>query len=94
MRILLADDDPVSRRILTAMVVGLGHDAVVAQDGAEAWTRFQAESLDIVITDWMMPELDGLELTRRIRAMPKPRYTYVVLLTALEGRARYLDGMD
>jgi len=94
MKILFVDDDPVSRRILTAMVVGLGHDAVVAQDGAEAWTRFQAESLDIVITDWMMPELDGLELTRRIRAMPKPRYTYVVLLTALEGRARYLDGMD
>jgi len=94
MRVLLADDDPVSRRILTAMVVGLGHEAVVAQDGAEAWTRFQAEPLDVVITDWMMPELDGLVLTRRIRAMAKPRYTYVLILTALEGRARYLDGMD
>ncbi|MEO8633770.1 MAG: response regulator [Gemmatimonadales bacterium] len=94
MRILLADDDPVSRRILTAVLVGLGHEAVPAHDGADAWARFQAESLDIVITDWMMPEVDGLELTRRIRAMPKARYTYVLLLTALQGRARYLEGMD
>lgn len=88
------DDDPVARRILTAMLVGLGHEAVPATDGAEAWERFQADPLDIVITDWMMPKIDGIELTRRIRAMPKARYTYVLLLTALEGRARYLDGMD
>ena len=87
------DDDPVARRILTAMLVGLGHEAVPATDGAEAWERFQVDPLDIVITDWMMPKIDGLELTRRVRAMPKARYTYVLLLTALEGRARYLDGM-
>lgn len=94
MRVLLVDDDPVARRILTAMLVGLGHEAVPATDGAEAWERFQADPLDIVITDWMMPKIDGLELTRRVRAMPKARYTYVLLLTALEGRARYLDGMN
>ena len=87
------DDDPVARRILTAMLVGLGHEAVPATDGAEAWERFQVDPLDIVITVWMMPKIDGLELTRRVRAMPKARYTYVLLLTALEGRARYLDGM-
>ena len=94
MRVLVADDDPVSRRILTAVLVGLGHEAVPASDGADAWAHFQREALDIVITDWMMPEVDGLELTRRIRAMPKARYTYVLLLTALRGRARYLDGME
>lgn len=94
MRILLVDDDPVARRILTAVLVGLGHEAVQATDGAEGWERFQADSLDIVITDWMMPEVDGLELTRRIRGSTKARYTYVLLLTALQGRARYLDGMD
>jgi DNA-binding response OmpR family regulator len=94
MRVLLVDDDPVSRRILTAVLTGLGHEAVPANDGADAWARFQAEDLDIVITDWMMPEVDGLELTRRIRARSKARYTYVLLLTALQGRARYLDGMD
>jgi DNA-binding response OmpR family regulator len=94
MRVLLVDDDPVSRRILTAVLTGLGHEAVPAADGADAWARFQAEALDIVITDWMMPEVDGLELTRRIRGMSKARYTYVLLLTALQGRARYLDGMD
>lgn len=94
MRILLVDDDPVARRILTAVLVGLGHEAVPATDGAEAWERFQVDSPDIVITDWMMPEIDGLELTRRIRGSAKARYTYVLLLTALQGRARYLDGMD
>ena len=94
MKVLLVDDDPVARRILTAVLVGLGHEAVPATDGAEAWKRFQAESPDVVITDWMMPEIDGLELTRRIRGSAKARYTYVLLLTALQGRARYLDGMD
>lgn len=93
MRVLAVEDDPVSRRILTVVLERLGHEVLAANNGLEAWERFQAEPVDAVITDWMMPELDGLELTRRIRAHNKDRYTYVLLLTALTGRDRYLDGM-
>lgn len=93
MRVLAVEDDPVSRRILTVVLERLGHVVLPANNGLEAWQRFQAEPVDAVITDWMMPELDGLELTRRIRSHRKDRYTYVLLLTALAGRDRYLDGM-
>ena len=70
MRVLVADDDPVSQRILLATLTHLGHEAAVADDGQAAWERFTAHPTDAVITDWMMPRIDGLELTRRIRARP------------------------
>jgi DNA-binding response OmpR family regulator len=93
MRVLVADDDPVSQRILLATLTHLGHEAAVADDGQAAWERYTAHPTDAVITDWMMPRVDGLELTRRIRARPVDRYTWIVLLTALTGRERWLDGM-
>lgn len=91
---LVAEDDPVSRLLLTKTLEGLKHEPLVAWDGHEAWERFIAEPVDVVITDWMMPRVDGLELTRRIRARARERYTWVLLLTALHGKERYLDGMD
>jgi DNA-binding response OmpR family regulator len=94
MRVLVAEDDPVSRLLLTKTLEGLKHEPLVAWDGHEAWERFIAEPVDVVITDWMMPRVDGLELTRRIRARARERYTWVLLLTALHGKERYLDGMD
>ena len=94
MRILIAEDDPVSRRILAATAEKLGHEVLRAEDGVEAWDLFQTQPVDVVITDWMMPRADGLDLCRRIRAEGRARYTYLVLLTALRGRERYLDGMD
>jgi DNA-binding response OmpR family regulator len=93
MRVLAVEDDPVSRRILVAVLEQLGHSVIQAVDGAVAWEQFQLEPVEAVITDWMMPRMDGLELTRRIRAETRERYTYVLMLTALTGRDRYLDGM-
>lgn len=94
MRVLIAEDDPVSRRVLTGTLEALGHAPVVASEGRWAWARFQEQPADIVITDWMMPELDGLALTRLIRAAQRERYTYIILLTALTGRDHYLEAMD
>ena len=93
MKVLVVEDDPVSQRVLTGTLESLGHEPIVAEDGEAAWQRFAAEPVDVVITDWMMPRVDGLELTRRIRGRARDRYTWVVLLTALRGRAPYLDGM-
>jgi len=93
MRILAVEDDPVSRRILTVTLERLGHEVTVAGDGQEAWTQFAAAPAEVVITDWMMPRMDGIELTRRIRARGGERYAYIMMLTALRGRTSYLDGM-
>jgi diguanylate cyclase (GGDEF)-like protein len=84
MRILIADDEPGTRLLLTAAVQRLGHTAMVAEDGATAWTLYLAESPDVLISDWEMPGIDGTELTTRIRAHAGTKYTYVMVLT---GRA-------
>ncbi len=94
MRILLAEDDTTSRVILTETLKRLGHDVVPTENGEEAWEAFQAEDLSVVISDWLMPDLDGLGLCRRIRAAQRDRYTYVILLTGLGGKDNYLEAMD
>lgn len=94
MRILIADDDEVTRRVLASLLTRLGHEVTGTADGFEALERLKRESFRVVISDWMMPGMDGLELTRRIRAGGPPLYTYVILLTALGDRASHLLGMD
>jgi sigma-B regulation protein RsbU (phosphoserine phosphatase) len=93
MRILIADDDAVSRLLLTATLRKLGHEVVAAANGRDAWQVFQAEAFPLLISDWMMPELDGPALCRLVRAENRIRYTYVILLTMLDGKGCYLEGM-
>ncbi len=94
MKILIAEDDPGYRLMLGMRLRNLGHDVVAAENGREAWEVFQKESVPLLIADWKMPFLDGLELCRLIRAENRPRYTYIILLTALSGKGAYLEGMD
>jgi len=84
----------VSRLLLRRTVEQLGHECLVAADGAEAWRLFQDAEVDVVISDWMMPGLDGIELCRRVRARPRATYPYFVLLTALGDRAHLLTGLQ
>ncbi len=65
MHILIAEDDPISRLILEKAIRKFGHTCVTAQDGNEAWQKFQADAFDAVVSDWMMPGIDGIELCRR-----------------------------
>jgi DNA-binding response OmpR family regulator len=92
-RILVADDEPVTRALLQSLLRKLGHETIAAPDGEFAWTRFRMEHVPVVITDWRMPKMDGLELCRRIRADTRPRYTFVIVLTSVDGREGYLEGM-
>src|SRR5690242_7593208 len=85
MRVLIADDEPGMRLLVTAAVQRLGHEAIGAADGAEAWERFCAQRPEAVITDWDMPGLDGTELVRRIRAEAAVPYAYVLVLTGVAG---------
>jgi DNA-binding response OmpR family regulator len=94
MRVLIAEDDAVSRRILQRAVERLGHDCIATTDGAEAWQSYQDAPFDVVITDWVMPNIDGVELCELIRDNPGPCYTYVTLLSVLSDRGHFLKGMQ
>ena len=93
MIILLAEDDATSRQILATQLTRLGHMVTAVEDGAEAWTAFERRQPDLLITDWLMPKLDGPELCRRVRAAATSGYTYIVILTAVDRKAGYLEGM-
>ncbi len=94
MQVLIADDDPVSRKLLQSYLQKWGYEVTVAANGAEAWRLFQAAPFAIVITDWMMPEVDGLELIRRIRAAHRPGYVHATLLTAKAQKEDLVEGME
>ena len=94
MRILIAEDDTVSRLLLDTTLKKLGHDVIATENGRDAWGVFQQEHIPIIISDWMMPDIDGLKLCRMVRAENRTKYTYFILLTALGGKGSYLTGMD
>ncbi len=83
--ILIAEDDPVARRVLEALLSKWGYTVSVCTDGAEAWEKLQAEDAPtLAILDWMMPRMDGLQVCRKLRAVSRREPTYVILLTAKE----------
>lgn len=94
MRILIVDDDVDMRRLLLRTLQRWGYDVVPAADGVEAWEHLQNEPISFVITDWIMPKLDGLGLCRRIREARFARYIYVILLTAKNSKDELIKGME
>jgi CheY-like chemotaxis protein len=94
MRILIAEDEPVSQRLLSRVLTGMGHEVVAASDGEEAWRAFKRQPFRVVVTDWMMPGTDGLELTRRIRAARAGDYTWIVMLTAMDFGSNFRRAME
>ncbi|MCS6829426.1 MAG: diguanylate cyclase [bacterium] len=86
MNVLIAEDDGVSRLVLQKALEEMGYAVQVAKDGAEAWEFFQKRPFPLVISDWMMPGIDGLELCRRVRSVRDKGYTYFILLTARDSK--------
>lgn len=93
MKILIADDDPVSRRLLDECVSDLDHDVTIVCDGREAWTKLMAERFDVVVSDWMMPKIDGIDLCRRLRARTSEPFCYVMLLTSRDTTDDVVEGI-
>ncbi len=94
MKVLVADDDSVSRRLLENYLQKWGYDVTVAANGAEAWRLFEQDEFPIVLSDWMMPELDGPELIQRIRASARSNYVYTILLTVRSQKEDLVKGME
>lgn len=94
MRILVAEDDSVSALILRRTLEKMGYEVTVAHDGLEAWDRIIREDYRLVISDWMMPNMDGVQLCRRIRSRKDSPYVYIILLTAKGAREDRFEGME
>ena len=94
MKILMVDDDAAARIVLGELLEHAGHEVVTATGGQAAWAALEDEYFALVFLDRVMPDLDGIELCRRIRARRQPRYTYVILVTMVGGREPYLQGMN
>ena len=95
MKILVAEDDAILRRLLQSHLEKWGHEVLTAQNGLDAWELFQRDpDIPIVITDWMMPKMDGVDLVRRIRASERPGYVYILLLTAKSQKEDLVEGME
>lgn len=92
--VLVVDDDAVSRALLSALVRAAGYEVTTADNGREGWDALQIARIPVVISDWYMPELDGPELCRRIRARLNEPYVYFILVTARGGKEQYLAGME
>jgi diguanylate cyclase (GGDEF)-like protein len=91
--ILVVEDHPPTARALALLLGTLGHRVVTAVDGAEALSLLQRHRVQLVLSDWMMPAMDGLELCRRIRGRQDVPYTYVILATGRGGREDRLRGL-
>jgi CheY-like chemotaxis protein len=94
MNTLIADDDDITRLLLSSALTKLGHTVHEARNGREAWDAWQGGEFPFIISDWMMPDLDGLEFCRRIRSEQRADYTYIILLTSRSGKTNYLDAMN
>ncbi len=90
MKILTVEDNALSAAVLEAALRKLGHEPIRAADGLIAWKAFEIAPVRVVVSDWLMPGLDGLELCRRIRARGG-EYTYFILLSAVESNTGNLE---
>lgn len=94
MKILIAEDDGVARLLLKNTLESFGHEVIETDNGATAWALYNVHRARLLILDWMMPDLDGLELCRAVRAEKRDFYTYIIMLTVLGGKGCYLQAME
>ena len=94
MQVLIAEDDPIALQILKIALQKMGHTVTSKPNGQDAWNFFQERPVNIVVSDWDMPGLDGLEFCRQIRDSAKASYTYFILLTGKNSAEEMTEAMD
>lgn len=94
MNILVAEDEAIALKRSKYFLEKWGHSVITVQNGLEALEEFLSSNIDIVITDWMMPEMDGLELVRHIRSRTETPFAYVILLTSREDKKDVVEALE
>ena len=95
MRVLIADDETASRRMLERALTRWSYEVVSATDGEQAWALLQQpDPPTIMVLDWLMPRLDGIAMCRRVRAHPLLRSAYVILLTSRTAKEDVVEGLQ
>jgi two-component system, cell cycle response regulator len=95
LRVLIAEDDSTTRKILTGVLKNNGHEVVEAANGADALQFLkQPDAPALAIVDWIMPEMDGLEVLRRVRTLQTDRPTYIIMLTIKGEKSDIIAGLD
>ena len=95
MKILLADDEPVSRRMLQGLLTKWGYEAITAEDGDAAWKILRSpEAPRMALLDWMMPGQNGVDVCRALRKLRPEPYTYILLLTAKDTAESVVEGLE
>ena len=95
MKILVAEDNAFYRHMLVSTLTEWGYEAVAAVDGAEAWEKLRVDGApQVAILDWEMPKMDGLEVCRKVRGLHNPEPTYVIILTAKEGKENIVTALE
>jgi two-component system cell cycle response regulator len=92
--ILVAEDDPVARKILEKTLTKEGHEVVSVENGRKAFDLFKERFFPIILTDWMMPEMDGIELCRAVRNHQASGYVFVIILTARDSKDDIVTGLN
>jgi len=87
-KILVAEDNEFLRQMIVSILKRDGLKVVEAKNGKEAWEQFESnqDSIGVVVLDWMMPEMDGMEVCKRIRSRSSERYVYIIFLSAIEDK--------
>lgn len=93
-KVLIADDDPAMLRLLDRWLTGAGYAVRSVADGREALEAIESDCPDFIITDWIMPHLNGIELCGRVRKMQLPHYVYIVMLTVKNGAEELIAGLE
>ena len=86
MQILIVEDERSTRLSLQKAVEAAGYEVIMAENGLQAWELFQTSNIRMVINDWMMPKMDGLELCRSIRQSEQPGYVYIIFITSKKSK--------
>ena len=94
MKILLAEDETLTRELIKSTLLKANHEVIAVQDGEEAWDASLRQSPQIIVSDWMMPKLNGLELCQKVRSRSQKDYTYFILMTTRSGLEDFRAAME
>src|SRR5690348_7787245 len=92
-QVLVADDDPLQRTKLSVLLRKSGYEVVEAAHGAEAWELLRQQPIRLLFTDWMMPEMNGLQLIEQIRRTDLGHYVYIILCTGKDSKTDLVAGI-